>query len=192
MGNIYTYEGINMEDETTLEALRRLSQAPERYGAGIREDLRTGMQSFEDTASSNPQDDIVGPALATGSSLLRDMMLPEVDYSGPREGITPGRFGAKRMPTKAAKPIRDARTAALEDMARAAPSRARAAETKRLSDLTDVQSIKELMKTFPEMSVAGVDPITARTILKLKASGQEAEAIAKINSLNKATTYYKP
>jgi hypothetical protein len=181
-----------MEDESTLEALRRLSMAPERYGSGIREDIRTGMQDFEDTASSNPQDDIVGPALATGSSFIRDMMLPEVDYSGPREGVTPAMFGANRMLTKAAKPIKDARAAALKDIAKAAPSRARAAEMKRLSELNDVESIKELMKTFPKMSVSGVDPVTARTILKLRATGQEAEAIAKINSLNKASTYYKP
>lgn len=173
------------QEESKLEALRRIARIPEEWGERQKAKLRSGMESFEDYATSNPEDDVVGPALATGSSMLRDMFLQPIDPDAPKMGAMPmPKFGS--MLGKAKKATKDARTEALKDIANKKPTLKENLD--RIDKLDDKQSMELFDRMFGGVDKAGITASDARRYTKMATQGRSKEALAELKALQKQPT----
>ena len=89
----------SMEKRSNKELLDKVRGYPKKLTKAtspVRAKAREKLSDFEDVVTSDPEDDIFGPALATGSSLVKDMFFSEPeDGEMPMMGGIAGTVGKK-------------------------------------------------------------------------------------------------
>lgn len=171
------------QQESTLEALRRIAQTPETWGEEQKAKLRESLLSFEDQATSDPQDDILGPALATGSSMVRDTFLQPIAPTDFREGAVPLPKAAKGARDLTKRPVRDAREEALKEIANKKPSLKD--NLNRIEKLDEKQSMELFDRVFGGVDRTGLTPADARRYIKMATKGRSKEALAELTATQK-------